>query len=307
MPKWTTSDIPPQQNRRAIVTGTGGIGYFVALELARAGSEVIVAGRNPAKGFAAVENILHQVAGAKVRFEEVDLASLKSVGNFCSRMRDQHEVLDVLVNNAGIMVPPERQESVDGFELQLATNYLGHFALTAGLLPLLQKGQAARVVSVSSVAARNGTINFADLNASQDYQAMPVYAQSKLACLMFALEFARRSKALGWGVAGLAAHPGVSRTDLLHNAPGRRSLIGLTRSLLWFLFQPASQGALPILYAAAASQAENGGYYGPDRLGETRGFPAPANVPAQALEVANAVRLWDETEMLTGVAFPRGA
>lgn len=285
------------------MTGTGGLGFEDALALARAGAEVIVAGRNPDKGADAVAKIVEEVPKADVRFEQIDLASLQSVAAFVQRMRDQRQSLDLLVNNAGVMVPPQRQETVDGFELQFATNYLGHFALTAGLMPLLRAGKNARVVTLSSVAARRGAIDLADLNARNAYNPMKVYSQSKLACLMFALELDRRSKANGWGVASLAAHPGIARTDLLHNAPGRFSVTGLARSLLWFLFQPAAQGALPTLFAATSPAARGGAYYGPDGMGETRGSPSEAKVPPQALDMDFSTRLWTASERLAGVDF----
>jgi len=301
--RWTTADIPSQEGRCAIVTGTGGLGFEDALALARAGAEVIVAGRNRDKGADAVEKIAEAVPKADVRFEQLDLASLQSVAAFVQRMRDQRRNLDLLINNAGVMVPPRRQETVDGFELQFATNYLGHFALTAGLMPLLRAGKNARVVTLSSVAARRGAIDLADLNARNAYNPMKVYSQSKLACLMFALELDRRSKANGWGVASLAAHPGIARTDLLHNAPGRFSVTGLARSLLWFLFQPAAQGALPTLFAGTSPAARGAAYYGPDGLGETRGYPSEAKVPPQALDMDVSTRLWTASERLAGVDF----
>ncbi|WP_447760874.1 SDR family oxidoreductase [Sphingopyxis panaciterrae] len=301
MAKWTTSDIPPQKGLSAVITGTGGLGYEDALALARAGGEVVIAGRNPEKGAEAIARIESEMPSATVRFERLDLASLDSVAEFCARRRERSNVLDLLVNNAGVMVPPRRGESADGFELQFATNYLGHFALTLGLLPLLQAANGARVVTLSSVAARDGAIDFSDLNATRDYHPMRVYSQSKLACLMFALELQRRSEAGGWGVTSMAAHPGVSRTDLLHNAPGRRSAIGMARSLLWFLFQPASQGALPTLFAATSPTARGGAYYGPDRMNEIRGYPAEAKIPPQALDCAVSARLWDVSEELAGV------
>lgn len=303
MAKWTAADIPPQHGRSAVVTGTGGLGLEDALALARAGAEVIVAGRNPDKGAAAVARILATVPGAAVRFERLDLASLRSVAAFAGRMRDQRDRIDLLINNAGVMVPPKRIETEDGFELQLGTNYLGHFALTGHLMPLLRNGAAPRVVTLSSVAARGGAIDFDDLNARDRYRPMPVYSQSKLACLMFAFELQRRSEAGGWGVTSIAAHPGVSRTDLLHNAPGKRSISGLTRSALWFLFQPAAQGALPTLYAATAPDARPGGYYGPDGWGELRGYPAVATAPPAALKADVAARLWGVSQALTGEPF----
>jgi len=300
MGKWTVADMPSQRGKLAVVTGTGGLGFETALALAGAGAETIVAGRNPDKGAAAVAAIKDRRPGAEVRFEALDLASLASVADFAARLERRHNRLDLLINNAGVMVPPIRRETEDGFELQFGTNHLGHFALTNRLLPLLRGDHGARVVSLSSVAARSGAIDFDNLNAEKTYQPMPAYSQSKLACLMFGLELQRRSKAGTWGVTSIVAHPGVSRTDLLHNAPGRRSGVGMARSLLWFLFQPAAQGALPTLFAATAPQAEPGGYYGPDAFGETRGYPAPARIPPQALDESTAERLWVVSADLTG-------
>lgn len=307
MAKWTISDIPPQHGRSAVVTGTGGLGYETALALTRAGADVTIAGRNGAKGQAAVDRICAAVPGAIVRFEPVDLASLKSIANFGIRMRRRRIDLDLLINNAAVMAPPQRMQTSDGFELQFGTNYLGHFALTGELLPLLTNGNDPRVVTVSSVAARSGIIGFDDLQATRAYAPMPAYAQSKLANVMFAFELQRRSEAAAWGVTSIAAHPGVSRTDLIHNGAGRLSLAGYARTFLWFLFQPAQQGALPILFAATSSSARGGGYYGPNKLGETRGFPAPAKPPRQALDPNAAARLWDVSEQLIGASFHREA
>lgn len=303
MAKWTAADMPSQKGRSAVVTGTGGLGFETALALARAGGEVIIVGRSPEKGADAVARIRREEPYANVTFKQVDLASLRSVAYLGERLRDQRDSLNLLVNNAGVMTPPIRQETADGFELQLGSNYLGHFALTAQLLPLLKNGSDARVVSLSSIAARNGAIDFDDLNAAKSYRPMPVYSQSKLACLMFAFELQRRSAAGGWGVTSVAAHPGISRTNLLHNAPGRWSGAGLARSMLWFLFQPAAQGALPTLFAATSPQAEPGAYYGPANLGETRGRPGLARTPPQALDRAAAARLWRYSEALTSVRF----
>ncbi|WP_343616975.1 oxidoreductase [Novosphingobium sp.] len=303
MANWTASDIPPQTGRVAIVTGTGGLGYEDALALARAGAQVILAGRNPDKGADAIGKIRTAVPGANILFEQLDLASLASVAAFAVRFAGRFDRLDVLINNAGVMVPPQRRETQDGFELQLGTNYLGHFALTGRLLPLLRRTAGSRVVTLSSIAARSGAIDFDDINARAHYQPMPAYSQSKLACLMFSLELQRRSDRGQWAVTSIGAHPGVARTDLLHNAPGRRSVMGLTRSLLWFLFQPVAQGALPTLFAATSSKAVPGGYYGPRSLGETSGAPATARIPPQALDAEAATRLWDLSENLTGVSF----
>lgn len=303
MSKWTTANIPPQNRRKVVVTGTGGLGFETVLALARAGADVVIAGRNPAKGAEAVASVEKRVPGASVRFREVDLGRLASVEAFADGLAKEQESLDLLINNAGVMTPPKRLATYDGFELQFGTNYLGHFALTAHLMPLLRRGQAPLVVSVSSVAARGGAIDFDDLQAERAYKPMPVYGQSKLACLMFAFELQRRSVAGNWGVRSIAAHPGVSRTDLLLNGTGRWSGPGMARRFLWFLFQPVAQGALPTLYAATSPSAVAGGYYGPDKLSETRGHPTKAIPPKQSLDAEVAARLWDESLRLAKVRF----
>lgn len=304
MTRWTTQNMPSQAGRRAVVTGTGGIGFEVALALAIAGAEVILAGRNPASGMEAAARLQKSAPKTRVTFEVLDLASLASVAAFGGRMNEAFDRLDLLVNNAGVMTPPARRTTEDGFELQFGTNHLGHFALTAHLLPLLRRGEGARVISLSSIAARGGAIDFDDLNAERSYRPIAVYSQSKLACLMFAFELQRRSVAHDWGVSSIAAHPGVARTDLLLNSAGRWDASRVVRTYLPFLFQPVAQGALPVLYAATSTDAAPGGYYGPDRLSETRGHPAPARVPPQALDAEMSARLWVVSEQLTGVRFP---
>ncbi|UQD70972.1 SDR family oxidoreductase [Bradyrhizobium japonicum] len=303
MSDWTIKDIPPQLGRSAVVTGTGGIGFEDALALARARCAIIIAGRSPEKGELAVARIRAAFPDAKIRFEQLDLASLRSIKEFGSRMRAQRTSLDILINNAAVMTPPTRKVTSDGFELQLGTNYLGHFALTAELLPLLRNAEQSRVISISSIAARSGMINFEDLQAQRDYRPMQAYSQSKLACLMFAIELQKRSQTAGWKIESIAAHPGISRTELIPNGAGPRSLAGFTRSFLWFLFQPAAQGALPTLFAATSSLAKAGGYYGPKRLSETRGAPALARVPPRANDAAVSARLWEVSEKLTGACF----
>jgi NAD(P)-dependent dehydrogenase (short-subunit alcohol dehydrogenase family) len=238
-----------------------------------------------------------------VEFGLVDLANLTSIRSFVEGLRSSRNSLDLLINNAAVMSPPQRQSTADGFELQLGTNYLGHFALTALLLPLLRKSSQARVVTLSSIAARAAAIDFNDLEARQGYKPMQAYGQSKLACLMFALELQRRSDAAGWGIQSIAAHPGISRTDLLPNGAGAWSVPGMLRRFMWFLFQPAAQGALPTLFAATSPQAHGGAYYGPGRLSETRGYPATAVIPPQALDATTAARLWSTSEALTGTTF----
>lgn len=303
MTKWTAADMPAQTGRSFVVTGTGGLGYEDALALAKAGADVTIAGRNASGGADAVAQIKAAVPGALVRFAMLDLSDLASVRRFCDRFASERDSLDGLINNAGVMNPPKRMETVEGFELQLGTNYLGHFLLTAGLLPQLKRGKDPRVVTLSSVAARQGDIQFGDLNFGEAYVPMKAYAQSKIACLMFALELQKRSEEGGWGIASFAAHPGVSRTNLLLNTPGGAGAAGVARKLLAFLFQPVWQGALPTLFAATARDAKPGGYYGPDGIGEIRGYPAEARIPALARDSETLSRLWAESERLTGARF----
>lgn len=303
MTKWTTKDMPSQAGRTAVVTGIGGLGYEDALALSRSGASVVLAGRSADKGAEAVARIKSAVPGASIRFGKVDLGNLASIARFAETLATEQSSLDILINNAGVMTPPTRQVTSDGFELQLGTNYLGHFALTARLMPLLKNGSDPRIVSLGSVAARAGAINFDDLQAERGYKAMPVYSQSKLACIMFAVELSRRSRAAGWGVQSLAAHPGISRTDLLTNQADGRSAAGIVRRLMPFLFQPVWQGALPTLYAATDPNAQDGAYYGPDGMGGTRGYPTIEKLPQQALDASVASKLWDVSETLTGVKF----
>lgn len=304
MTKWTTANMPSQHGRSAIVTGTGGLAYEDALALTRAGASVIIAGRNAKKGADAVAAIRANVPEAQVRFGLLDLASLPSVAKFAARIAQEQDRLDILINNAGVMTPPQRFETSDGFELQFGTNYLGHFALTAHLLPLLKAGTKPRVVTVGSIASRRGTIDFDDLQAKRRYRPMQVYAQSKLACEMFALELSRRSQIAGWGVESMGAHPGLSRTGLLYSAPGRPPLaIFALRRLFRLMFQSAAQGALPTLFAATDPAARDGAYYGPDGMGGARGYPTEVKSPAQTLDTSEAARLWEISQQLANVIF----
>ena len=309
MANWTTRNIPDQTGKLAIVTGsTGGTGYETALELARKGADVLIAARNPQKGDEAVRRIRRAVPNAKVRFEALDLASQASVAAFADRMLWEGRAINILVNNAGVMALPEREATVDGFEIQLATNYLGHFALTARLLPLLKAGRA-RVVQLSSIAHRRGRIRFDDLNYERGYSAWPVYAQSKLAMLMFGLELDRRSRANGWELTSVAAHPGVARTGLIAAGPmSRRPVARMVMNVLYPPIAPlisnsAAGGALPILMAATDPAVQGGSYVGVTRMREMKGPPGPAVAEPQALDQAAAARLWDATEALLGLKF----
>jgi NAD(P)-dependent dehydrogenase (short-subunit alcohol dehydrogenase family) len=304
---WGVADMPNLTGKLAVVTGaTGGLGYETSLALAQAGAEVVLAGRNDAKGANAIRRIRAVAPGAKVRFEKVDLASLASVRAIADRLLAQGEAIDILVNNAAVMATPKRGETEDGFELQLGTNYLSHFALTARLLPLLLKSAHARVVNVSSGAHRMGKrkIDFDDLESERKYSPWDAYCQSKLAMLMFALELQRRSDANGWGLLSNGAHPGYARTDLIANGPGADSLQARLGGLLGrFLSQSAAEGALPLLYAAAAPEARPAGYYGPKNLFELKGPVVAAIIDSVAKDEEAARRLWQVSEELTGVSW----
>lgn len=292
---WTAADMPSQRDRTAVVTGTGGLGYETALALARKGSDVVLAGRNPKKGILAVDRILRLVPGATVRFEALDLADLTSVKAFANRMVRRGVPLDVLVNNAGVMALPTRRETADEFELQFGTNYLGHFALTMRLLPLLLMAPAPRVVSVSGLDHRKGVIRFGDLQAKRSYRPGVAYAQSQLAILMFALELDRRVRAADVPLMSNAVHPGFARTDLIANGPGMNSVAGF---FTLFASQSAADGALPALFAATAPEARGGGYYGPTGRFERVGPPGDAFVAPQARDPDLARRLWAVSEDL---------
>jgi NAD(P)-dependent dehydrogenase (short-subunit alcohol dehydrogenase family) len=306
MNPWSVADIPSQSGKLAIVTGaTGGLGYETALALARAGAEVLVTGRNPEKGRAAIEQIQRAVPSAKVRFATLDLASLASVRTFAASLIANGRPLDLLVNNAGVMSLPNRRLTEDGFELQFGTNHLSHFALTALLLTLLRKAKAPRVVNVSSLAHRGGKIDFSNLQAERKYRPWAAYQQSKLANLLFTFELQRRSDANGWGLMSNAAHPGFARTELIPNGPGGGGLQGVgSRILGSVMSHSAAAGALPTLFAATSPDAAPNGYYGPNGIYELKGPVAPAKVLPQAKDNAVAGKLWQVSEQLTGVKWP---
>ena len=308
-------DIPDQTGTLAVVTGANsGIGFEVSQRLVAAEAEVILAVRNLDKGNNAAQEIRAQFPDASVVAEHLDLASLASVEAFSARMLTSGRPIHLLINNAGIMTPPVRHTTADGFELQLGTNYLGHFALTGRLLPLLRKAGSARVVTLSSLTNRIATINFDDLQSEHSYRPQRAYGQSKLATLLFAMELNRRSLRYDWGIRSNAAHPGATLTNLQTTGPtlGRGSStllerlgMRLTRMIPGF-WQEIAQGALPTLYAATSPLALGGGYYGPGGFGELTGTPAPARIPRKAQDENTARRLWQVSEELTGVHFPLG-
>jgi NAD(P)-dependent dehydrogenase (short-subunit alcohol dehydrogenase family) len=296
------TEIPSQLGKSAVVTGaTGGLGYETALSLAKAGAEVILTGRDDRKGQSAIDKVCREVSGARVSYERLDLANLASIADFSQRMHSRQS-LDLLINNAGVMAVPRRQTTADGFEMQFGTNYLGHFVLTARLMPLLRRASGPRVVNVSSLAHRTAFIDFDDLQGARVYSPWKAYGQSKLAMLMFALELQRRSDASGWNLTSNAAHPGFASTGLFASGPG--GLLSLASDLAApFFGQSATDGTRPILFAATSPKARPGAYYGPGGIGELRGAPAPALIMPQARDSARAAKLWDVSEKLTETSF----
>jgi NAD(P)-dependent dehydrogenase (short-subunit alcohol dehydrogenase family) len=303
---WTSKNIPSQKGRRVVITGANsGIGFHTALELARNGAEVIIPARSKSKAEDGVSRILAEVPGAKVIPELLDLADQSSIRAFAARYRDRFpgQSIDLLINNAGVMALPTREITVDGWERQFATNYLGPFALTALLLPSIKALRGSRVVVVSSSASKWGKIDFDNLQSERVYKPMfQAYGQSKLADSIFALELQRRLAAAGSPIICTTAHPGYAVTNL--QVTIETGFMGLiSRMLKPFMSQDAAHGALPTLLAATAPEAVPGGYYGPDRFFELKGDPVPVPIAKGALDEAVARRLWAESEKLTGVSF----
>ncbi|MEX2193880.1 MAG: oxidoreductase [Thermoleophilaceae bacterium] len=303
--RWTTTDIPDQAGRTAVVTGANsGLGLVTARELARAGARVVMTARDAGKGTAAAAQIRADVPGAQVDVEQLDLADLASVRAFAERIAasDEHDRLDILVNNAGVMAPPRRLTR-DGFESQIGTNHLGHFALTGLLVESLLAAPEPRVVTVSSTAHRMGKIDLDDLHAERGYGNWRAYGQSKLANLLFAFELDRRAAAAGAPLVSVGAHPGYSATNLQSAGPaGRLELLtmAITNRVL---AQSADMGALPQLYAATAPDLLGGSFVGPDGFKEQRGHPKLVTARAAAYDEDVALRLWERSEELTGVSF----
>jgi NAD(P)-dependent dehydrogenase (short-subunit alcohol dehydrogenase family) len=300
--KWTAQDIPSQTGRLAVITGSNsGIGFAAARELARAGAHVVMACRNADKAKTAVASLQVAVPDASVEVQALDLSSLASVRDFAERFSREHQALDLLINNAGIMASPRRL-TADGFESQLGTNHLGHFALTAQLLPKMQGRQDARVVNVSSGAHRGGQIDFDDLQGERRYGRWRAYSQSKLANLMFTYELDRRLRRAGSTVGSFAAHPGWAATNLqAAETPAYAALFaGIANAIF---AQSADMGALPTLYAATYPGLASGTYAGPDGMFEGRGHPQPVQPAAAARDETAARRLWEVSEQLTGATF----
>ena len=304
--KWTAAQIPDQHGRTAVVTGANsGLGLITARELARKGASVVMACRNMDKGQSAEAEIRGQMPDGELALAELDLGSLASVAAFADRFLASHDGLDLLLNNAGVMAPP-RRETADGFELQIGTNHLGHFALTGRLIASMQGREDARVVTLSSIAHKTGRIDFDDLQSQRSYRRWGAYGQSKLADLMTALELDRRLRAAGSTIKSLAAHPGYAATNLQSAAvPSIDRWVMVVTNFV--LAQDAEVGALAPLYAATEPGLEGGTYVGPDGLGELRGHPHPVKPSASARDEKVAARLWEVSEELTGVSFELGA
>ncbi len=299
MPSSLPVVVPDLTGRRAVITGAkSGLGFGLAGRLVAAGADVVLAVRNAEKGADAAARL----GGGTVRV--VDLASLASIAEFATTLHSEARPVDILINNAGVMAPPKRQTTVDGFELQFASNYLGAFALTARLMPLLRAAEHPRVIALSSIVARRGRIDFDDLQSERNYVPYAAYAQSKLADLMFARELQKRSDLAGWRILSAAAHPGGTSTNLQTAGPRQgRAFPGPAKWIADRILQPVENGILPALYAAVSPDATPGAYYGPNGFLELRGDVTLAHVPPRALPAEDSARLWDVSLELAGVTF----
>jgi NAD(P)-dependent dehydrogenase (short-subunit alcohol dehydrogenase family) len=310
---WKAAEIPSLSGKRVLITGANsGIGFHTALKLARKGAEVMLACRDKRRGEHALARMDTDSPSAHTELVIVDLASLDSVREFAKKELARRRPLHMLINNAGVMAPPKRLETADGFELQFGTNVLGHFALTALLMPALELAATGstdrpRVVTIASIAHKRGRLNFDDLQSTKSYGPMRAYQQSKLADLMFAFELNRRLRAGGSKVMSVAAHPGVAETNLFQvgdYSSIERAARNLVGHVIGTVLNTDAEGALPTLYAATAPSIEDGGYYGPQGFQEMRGEDVgPAKVAPQTLDANAATRLWQICEKLTGINF----
>jgi NAD(P)-dependent dehydrogenase (short-subunit alcohol dehydrogenase family) len=310
MPRPLDIAVPDLSGRRALVTGASdGMGLRIAARLAAAGAEVIMPVRNPAKGQKAVAGIREQVPDAALTLHTLDLSSLASVAALADGLEADGRPIHLLIGNAGVMTPPTRRTTADGFELQFGTNHLGHFALVARLLPLLRAGHA-RVTSQISVAAERGAVNWDDPQWERRYDAMGAYRQSKIAFGLFGLELSRRSAAHGWGITSNLSHPGVAPTSLLAARPelGRRADTGGVRLIRVLsrlgIAGTADSAALPSLMAATGPESRDGGFYGPRGFGGLGGAPAERPLYRPLRSTDDARRVWELSERLTGTSFP---
>jgi NAD(P)-dependent dehydrogenase (short-subunit alcohol dehydrogenase family) len=305
--RWTAADIPNLTGKTAIVTGaTAGLGLVAATELAAHGAVVTMAVRDVARGEKVARAIIDAYPEAEVSVSSLDLMSLASVREFASGYVKGHKRLDILINNAGIMGLPQREVTADGFEAQFGTNHLGHFALTGLLMPLIAKTKGARVVTVSSNLHKTGRMNFDDLMGEKSYKPWAAYGQSKLANLLFTSELQRRLTKAKVDAIATAAHPGWSNTSLMKSGPmkGRsKFMLDLGQWVTDRMAQPGTMGALNELYAATAPDVRGNDYFGPDGKSEQKGYPRKVDRSTFAKNEADAKRLWDVSEKLTGVSY----
>lgn len=294
---WTQHDIPSQSGHLAIITGANsGIGLETARELARKDAKVVLACRSEARAATAIQDILAELPEARLEFMHLDLADLEQVREFAAAVHERFDHLDLLINNAGVMVPPAGK-TTQGYELQFGVNHLGHFALTGLLLDLLMATPGARIVNVSSGAHRQGKMTFDDLDfEARSYKPFAAYAQSKLANLLFTFELTRQLEQRGAKVIVAAAHPGWTQTNLQQHVQWVQWLNPL------FGMQPIG-GALPTLRAATAPDVEPGDYYGPKGFYEMRGTPKKVDATKAAKNKADAAQLWEVSEERTGVHY----
>ena len=302
MNKWTSEQIGELKGKKIVITGSShGIGYEAARILASKGAEVILAVRNIQKGEKAAAGMTSGNGSVQVTVMHLDLADLDSVRQFAAEYSASHDRLDVLINNAGVMIPPY-SKTKHGFELQFGTNHLGHFALTAQLLPRLAATPLSRVVTVSSIAARNATLDFDNLDGTRGYNPMKFYRQSKLANLLFAVDLQNRLESTGISTISVACHPGISATNLLSRGSGKETW-KIMKALMRIVAQPADKGALPTLYAATHPDLRGGEYIGPDGPGNHKGHPVLNNDVDRLYNPDLAARLWEVSESLTGVKY----
>ncbi len=299
---WTLADVPSQVGKRYLVTGgNSGVGYYAAVELARRGAEVVLACRDKARAETAALQLISEAGGGKAEVVVLDLASLDSVRRVADDLLARGVAFDGLINNAGVMTPPRRLETKDGFELQFGTNVLGHYALTCRLMPIVTE----RVVTVSSIAHKRGRIAFEDLQSKKSYNPLRAYEQSKLGNLLFTFELERKLRAAGSAVLSIGVHPGVAKTNLFKIGGSKglgRVAETVVRASLGILFGTGPDGALPTIFAATSPDAKGGGYYGPQGFKEMRGGDVgPAFISKAAQDVAAQARLWDVCAELTGV------
>jgi NAD(P)-dependent dehydrogenase (short-subunit alcohol dehydrogenase family) len=302
---WTAADVGEQAGRIALVTGGNtGIGFETAKTLTAHGATVVLAGRDAAKMNAAAARLRTTAPRGRVETLALDLASLASVGAAAAAFRGRHDRLDLLINNAGLMIPPYGR-TADGFESQFGVNHLGHYALTGLLMDALRHVPGSRVVTVSSNGHRRGDINFEDLQSERGYRPMAAYAQSKLANLLFTYELQRRLAASGAATVAVAAHPGAARTELMRHSPWHFRVVTShrTRMLFSWLIQSQQAGALPTLRAATDRTAVGGTYYGPNGWNEFTGAPVLVTSTPRSHDAALQRRLWDESERLTGIRY----